>query len=209
MDEDRRIRFLVAPTLFIASLLWGAWSDDGWRYGMVAIFKNPDWPQVIGTIAGGGLAVFVGGYVIGTWTHFVLRIIFQLRPERWGKSRFHEVAMSDGMFERVWERVGNGNPDRSQELFAGVAFDHGVIREKHKGIHEWLVRRWNGFNIAASSFWAIVFSISFGLAIGVPISPAWGVPAILLAGILLCVMCWSWRDTMGMLEFMAASTLCQ
>ncbi len=28
MDEDRRIRFLVAPILFVASLLWGAMSDE-------------------------------------------------------------------------------------------------------------------------------------------------------------------------------------
>ena len=207
MDEDRRIRFLVAPTLFVASLLWGAWSDDGWRYSMVAILKNPDWPNVIGIIAGGGLMVFVGGYVIGTWTYFVLRLIFLCRSHFWGGPQFHEVAMSCGAFKRVWGKVGYGSSNRSQELFAGVAFDHGIIRESHKGIHEWLVRRRNGFNIAASSFWAMVFSLSFGLAIGISITRAWGYPVALFAVILLCVMCWAWRDTMGMLEFMATSSL--
>jgi hypothetical protein len=164
MDEDRRIRFLVAPTLFVASLLWGAWSDHAWRDFMVATLRDHEWPKLIAAIAGGSLVVFVAGYVIGTWTYFVLRMIFQFRPECSGKSRFHEVAMSGGAFKLVWGKVGYGSSNPSQELFAGVVFDHGIIRENYKGIHEWLVRRWNGFNIAASSFWGLVFSLSFGFA---------------------------------------------
>ena len=205
MDEDRRIRFLVAPTLFVASLLWGAWSDHAWRDFMVATLKDHEWPKLIAAIAGGGLLVFVAGYVIGTY--FVLRLFFRYRPQCWGKSRFHEVAMSCGAFKRVWGKVGYGNSNRSQELFAGVAFDHGIIRESHKGIHEWLVRRWNGFNTAANSVWALVFSLLVGLAIGISITPPWGYPVALFAVILLCVMCWAWRDTMGMLEFMASSRI--
>jgi hypothetical protein len=158
MDEDRRIRFLVAPTLFVASLLWGAWSDHAWRDFMVATLKDHEWPKLIAAIAGGGLLVFVAGYVIGTWTYFVLRLFFRYRPQCWGKSRFHD-------------------------------------------------RRWNGFNTAANSVWALVFSLLVGLAIGISITPPWGYPVALFAVILLCVMCWAWRDTMGMLEFMASSRI--
>jgi hypothetical protein len=88
--------------------------------------------------------------------------------------------------------VGYGSSNPSQELFAGVVFDHGIIRENYKGIHEWLVRRWNGFNIAGSSFWGLVFSLPFGLAIiGIPITAAWGCSVAFFAVILLCTMCWA------------------
>jgi hypothetical protein len=117
MDEDRRIRFLVAPTLFVASLLWGAWSDSVAHEFIVQALKLPDWSKIIGLIAGGGVIVFAAGYVIGTFTYFFLRLLFQLRPRRWGKSRFHEVAFSDESFARAWHRLGApGSPDRRQEL---------------------------------------------------------------------------------------------
>ena len=128
MDEDRRIRFLVAPTLFVASLLWGAWSDHAWRDFMVATLKDHEWPKLIAAIAGGGLLVFVAGYVIGTWTYFVLRLFFRYRPQCWGKSRFHEVAMSCVAFKRVWGKVGYGNSNRSQGLFAGVSLTGSTMR---------------------------------------------------------------------------------
>jgi hypothetical protein len=210
MDEDRRIRFLIAPTLFVASLIFGALSTQTTRDFMIEGLKVFDWSKLIGLIAGGGLVVFVGGYVIGTWTYFVLRLIFRYRPRRWGKSRFHEVAMSDEAFEQVWEAVASPSrkkSDRRQELSAGVAFDHGLIRKNHDGIHRWLIRRWNAFSIAATSFWGLVFSFPIGHAVGIPMSQTWWYPVTLFAVILLVVMTWAWRDAMDMLEFMASSRL--
>ncbi len=63
MDEDRRIRFLVAPTLFVASLLLCALSNHAARDFMLEALKNPDWSKLIGLIAGliagGGRAALI------------------------------------------------------------------------------------------------------------------------------------------------------
>jgi hypothetical protein len=206
MDEDRRIRFLVAPILFVASLLWGALSNRTARDFIVEVLKNPDWSKVIGLIAGGiaggGVVLFAAGYVIGTLAYFFLRLLFRCRLY-FGKSRFHEVAMSDDAFKQVWKILGaSGVPDRLQELSAGVAFDHDVLRKNHEGIHQWMFRRWNAFSIATTSFCGLVLSFPFGHAFGIPLSRTWWLPVSVFAVILVFVMVWAWRDTMNMLDFM-------
>ncbi len=201
MDESRRIRFLVAPTLFVASLLWGAWSEGFLEHVPDSGLK------LVTLIAAGGIVVFAGGYVIGTITYFVLRLFFRYRPRRWGKSRFHEVALSEDAFREVWEQRLHaiGKPDRWKELFAGAAFDHGILRKTHEGVHLWLIRRWNAFNIAATSFFGLVFfSFPIGhFVIGIPFTAIWYVPVGGFAAILFVTMIWSWRDTMNMANFMA------
>jgi hypothetical protein len=169
MDQDRTIRFLVAPILFVASLLWGAWSDETMRRYLTEINKF-DWSKLIGIIASGSVVVFAAGYVVGTWSYFVLRLVFRFRPRCCGESRFHEAAMSDATLDRVWSTLG-ANPEaskverRRQELFVGAAFDCAVLRKDHKGVHKWLFRRWNGFNIAVTSLWALYLSLPFGLLV--------------------------------------------
>ena len=200
MDEDRRIRFLVAPILFVASLLWGAMSDETARDFIIKqVLEKSDWSKSIELIAGGGVVVFAAGYIIGTFTYFGLRLIFLCR------GRFHEVALSDESLKQVWKRLGAlGMPDRSQELSAGAAFDFDVLRKSHKGVHRWLFRRWNAFNIAANSLCALMFSFLVGPFIGVPWGLTWCLPVAVFAVILAPVMVWAWRDTMNMLGFMAS-----
>jgi hypothetical protein len=206
MDEDRRIRFLVAPMLFIASLLWGAMSDERARDFIIKqVLEKPDLSKSIELIAGGGVVVFAAGYIIGTFSYCTLRLIFLLRPVRWGKSRFHEVALSHDSFGQVWDLLGApGKPVRSQELYAGAAFDFDVLRKSHEGVHRWLFRRWNAFNIAANSLCALTFSFLIGPFFGVPWGLTWFLPVIFFAVILVPMMFWAWRDAMKMLSFMAS-----
>jgi hypothetical protein len=205
MDEDRKIRFLVAPILFVASLLLGALSDQGARDFIVRALEDPNWSKSIGIIAGGGVVVFAAGYIIGTCTQFLLRLIFWCRPRRWGRSRFHEVALSEDSFGRIWDRMGApGKPDRSQELSAGAAFDYDVLRKSHEGVHRWLFRRWNGFNTAANSISALVLSFLAGPFIGVTLGRTWCLSVLIFAVVLGFVMVWAWRDTMNMVGFMAS-----
>jgi hypothetical protein len=205
VDEDRRIRFLVAPTLFVASLLWGAISDQTARDLIYQVLKTLDWSKLIGLLAGGGIVVFAAGYIFGTIGYFFLRLLFRFRPKKWGKSRFHEVAFSEDSFKKVWKRFNpSETPDRQQELSAGVAFDHGLLRGDYEGIHRWLFRRWNAFSIAITSFCALVLSVPFGLTIvNIPFNYTWGIPVAVFASILLVMAYWAWNDTMNMLDFMA------
>jgi len=52
MDEDRKIRFLVAPTLLVASLLLGALLDQPSRDCILEVLKSADksidWLKLIG-----------------------------------------------------------------------------------------------------------------------------------------------------------------
>ncbi len=150
------------------------------------------------------MVVFTAGYVIGTFTYFVLRLAFQCKSQYWGGPRFHEVALSDEALANVWEILGApGKSNRAQELYAGAAFDYGVLSVKHEGIHRWLFRRWNAFSIAATSFWGLFLSFPFGYAVGIPLLFRWLFPVAVFQVILVVVMRWAWHDAMNMAGFMA------
>jgi hypothetical protein len=93
MDEDRRIRFLIPPLLFVASLLLGAFVDQSTRDLIVKVF------------AGGGIVVVVVGYLIGTFTYFILRLVFYIKASVFKGPRFHESALSDEAFCMLWKRL--------------------------------------------------------------------------------------------------------
>jgi hypothetical protein len=203
MDEDRKIRLLPAPILFVASLLLG-----GFLSGKTQDFIGlKDGFQLIGIIAAGSVGVFAAGYGIGTCTQVVLRLIFRFRPLSWGKSRFHEVALDDDSFERVWEKIVEAprKSDRALELYAGAVFDHGILKKHREGVHEWLFRRWNGFNTAANSVWPLLLSLPIGhWALGIPWSVMWCLPVLILVVALASTAVLAWHDTMNMAGFMAS-----
>jgi hypothetical protein len=247
MDEERRIRFLVSPALFVASLLIGALSDptgEG-RHFIAGILTDGEWSKsLVGLVAGGGVVVFAGGYVFGTITVFFLRLPFLLfgrgaaKPreklgevkqtfpgrlehaaltfldgldERMG-GRSHEVAFDRVSRPKILERLhvspkdpgDAGDPnDASQDLYVGAAFDFDILLNHHKGVHQWLFRRWNGFNIAANSISALALSLPAGHLIGIPWSLTWYLSVGIFVVFLWFVMFWAWNDTMNMLSFMA------
>src|SRR5579862_1319647 len=150
MDEIRRIRLLVAPALFVASILWGAWLDRTNSTFWSQTFGDPDWPRVIGLIAGGGFVVFVAGYIIGTITYVLLRLLFPFIKGT--RHHFHEAAVSKESLKIIGKKIGAlGHLTPQQELLAVVAFDHGVLKKDWEGIHQWIVRRWTAFNMAMNS----------------------------------------------------------
>jgi hypothetical protein len=132
MDEDRRVRFFVAPLLLIASLLWGALLDHTYQRIIINFLTHTDnLSKLIGLAAAGGFVVFTFGYVIGTITYFLLGTFFCLRAKLCRvKSKFHEVSLSKDELEKVWATLnyGGASDKRKQELYAGVAFDHGLLR---------------------------------------------------------------------------------
>jgi hypothetical protein len=210
MDEVRRIRFLIPPMLFMASLLWGIYSDSSTRHHLLLEFENSGKtsPEVltklIEIVAAGGIAVIAGGYLLGTVTYFILRGLRWLKACCCGGSRNHEAALSRHSFVRVWKKVHSEKPHWDQELSAVAAFDFGVIKEKYEGVHLWLMRRWTGFNVAANSVTALVASVPFGRCIvSVRFTWLWMIPLVLLILMLFIVAVWSFRDGRKMLRFMA------
>ncbi len=206
MDEVRRIRFLVSPALFIASLFIGAWLDPKLHNDIVETLRQKELSKLLVEFAAGGSVVFfAGGYVFGTISHSVLRLIFLVKGWFWGGSRFHEVALDEGSFRRVLERLHapEQEPDPSQELYAGAAFDFDILQKHHEGVHEWLFRRWNGFNIAVNSISAMLLSLAAAPFVGIPLVRPWYLSVAVFVAILGFVASCAWRDTMRMVRFMA------
>jgi hypothetical protein len=190
--------------LFVASLFVGALLDQNARHVLDELLNKLDLSKSIGLIAGGGAFVFAAGYAIGTFTQFVLRVLFWFRPRHWG--RFHEVALPEDSFLQIRKRLGlpPGAPDRSQDLFAGAVFDFDVLRKGHKGVHQWLFRRWNAFNIAANSISALALSFLAGHLTGIPWSLTWCLSVLTFAAVLFFVAVLAWLDTMRMMRFMVS-----
>ena len=205
MDEKRRFRFLIAPILFFASLTWGAWLDPVWRCylkeGVQALPNQPIAGSLV-TLAGGGIALFASGFVIGTLTYFVLRGFCIIRF--WNCNKQHEVRLSTETLRLLWARMNvPGEFKGSDELYLGVTLDHGVLLESHKGLHEWLARRWGAFAVNCTSVTALILSLSIGYIAGIHIVWAWWFPVTIITIAFASTAVWAWRDTMGMLDFQA------
>jgi hypothetical protein len=211
MDEDRRIRFLVAPLLFIASLGWGMWLDPSWR-GAIEKFPVPDSAekgigQAIAIIAGGGIVVFTMGLVIGTVSYVVLRSVSFMTRRLFSCQdgvNTHELGVSNETLRLIWAKIGApGEPARSQDFFAAMEFDHGVLKSTNQGVHDWMVRRWNAFSISVTSFTGLVLSWIVLHIAHVCLCKWWIIPAVLMLVLFFFNALFSWRDTMGMLAFQA------
>ena len=91
MNADRKVRFLVPPLLFLASIAGGMRLDPrpnlkdlaGGLLGQIQLDK---WTEIVTLVAGGGIFVFSAGYIFGTITRCVLRLVLR-RP--------HEMMISE------------------------------------------------------------------------------------------------------------------
>lgn len=208
MDEDRKIRFLIAPLFFMSSLFLG------WVHNSPKEIKDllPDigigsqgLASVIGVLTGAGIAVFAVGYIIGTITYVLLRFGFSVRAKFWGGSSSHEIALYGATRELIWEKLGmRGDASPNLDFFTGSTFDHDFLRKKHKGIHEWLARRWNAFSVAATSTTGLLLSLLVGrVFLGICLTVRWWLPVAILCAVFCRSAVLAWRDTMGMISFHA------
>ena len=207
MDEDRKIRFLISPLLFFASISWGLLRDGSLTFGSILPginFKIGNLPDLLSILLGGSIAVFTVGYIIGTITYVILRLAFII-ARRFGRgSGSHEIALSDEAFRHIWQKIGaSGEPSRAEMFFAGSSFGHDILRKQHEGIHRWIVRRWNAFSVAATSCTALVLSLIVGANLQIKLTPSWFIPVALTLIVLCLAAIIAWRDTMGTLEFQA------
>lgn len=209
MDDERRIRFLVAPVLFLASLALGVVLDQGWRSYVIAGVQQLLDEPILGLIVAfvsGGIAVFASGLVIGTITHIILRGLFALLACLRGRgARQHEIVLSEDALKNISEKLGvSESAPYVEQLFIGVTFDHDILQKNREGVHNWLKRRWNAFNVNCSSITALILSLILGWSVGIPLSAIWYITVIVAALMFLVTANWAWRDTMGMLTFQAS-----
>lgn len=201
MDEERRIRFLVPPLFLIGSLLWGLACDPDNSLQDLVGLKVDDLGDMLGLLASGSIIVVTFGFLLGTMTVFVLRTTCRVCY-----SRYHEVVVSPEALGRIWDRLAVPADHRTNEneLYAGAAFDHETMKNSKEGIHLWLMRRWNAFNVSATSTTALVVSVIGGVCcLDVSISWKWILPVSLIIVLFVWSAFVSHRDTMRMIEFQA------
>jgi hypothetical protein len=209
MDEDRRIRFFVAPFMFLASLAWGMARDP--KVGLASVIgvelKLDQITSLLAAIAGAGLALFPLGFAIGTITYVALRLVFEVGCFFGLGSRSHEIYFSAATLPAVWRAIEMPDePDRKEAFIAGVVFDYDVLAKTHEPVHRWLFRRWNAFSISITSTTALVLSLVIGGLLGIEWRNDWHWPVIGLCVVLVVSAILSWRDTMAMAAFMARRT---
>ncbi len=197
MDKDRQIRFLYPPFFFLASLLWGLYLDPAKSLSdfIPAAGSSVKTDALITTIIGGGVAILVLGFLIGTITVSGLRFGFFLFARR-----HFEVVVSKAAFERIRQQViPSLTPlDRRQRFCSAVTFDHELIS---KGVHQWLIRRWSAFHVSANSVVALILAPIAGSHLNISVGCDWGWTTAIICIILLINAILAWRETMNMIDF--------
>ena len=191
MDQDRQIRFLIPPMIFILSLLLGYYQTVN---NFSQLPKNNSIENILGLLAAGAVIVIALGFIIGTLSIIILRCFFHVF-----KKSTYEIVISDDTLNRIWKQLKTTlKIDKTMILYAGVTFDHELLSD---GIHNWLARRWNAFNISINSCVALLLAHIVAFIINVNQSYTWGFTSIILGICFLLNAISAWKDTMLMIDF--------
>jgi len=191
MDQDRQIRFVIPPFFLFASLLWGA--HLGGR-DLSPIFSPQTAKEVLGLLAAAAVGIVPMGFLIGTLSVTLLRGLALI-----ARSPTYEARLSDSTLDHIWAQLQSKQAkDKKLTLYAAATFDHELLPA---GIHTWIMRRWNSFNVATHSIVALMLAHAVAPIFSIPQVRAWWGSTLLLVGLLLVTALNAWRETMAMIEF--------
>lgn len=201
MDENRKIRFLYPPFVLLISMLIALYYDcDKSLSDFLAQLENADkTTELLIVLIGGGIFVVVLGYLIETMTKLILRLIFWLVKRR-------HYLVADNLSNETYRSISYmlflhfRTLNRNQQLNAALTLDNAVLP---KGIYQWIIRRWNIFNLACNSIFAIIISLGFLFQFDVSVSRSW----LIIIGVMLIILFitafFAWKETKNMYEFQA------
>jgi hypothetical protein len=191
MDQDRQIRFVIPPFFFLASLLWG--THLGHR-DLSAILPPEMARNVLGLFAAAAVVIVPMGFLISTLSVLLLRLLAVIF-----RQPTYEAVLSDSTLGRIWDQLQSTRQrDKQLALYAAATFDHELLAA---GIHTWLLRRWNSFNLATHSIVALFLAHGVALIFSIPQVCWWWVSTLAVFVPLLITACHAWRETMKMIEF--------
>lgn len=191
MNQDRQIRFLIPPLVFILSLLWGAHLSGK---DLTSLFGPDVVESILGLLALGAVTAISLGFIIGTISINLLRVMFCV----FGR-RTYEAVLSKKTLKRIWPKMKTALEfDSKYVLNIAATFDHEIIS---KGVHEWLTRRWSSFNISVSAIVALLLSHIIAPFIPINQSWCWGITSVILGIFFLGNAIFAWRETMEMIDF--------
>lgn len=199
MDKEREIRFLYPPFMLIISLLVGLYFDH--KKSIVDLIpqlsKSDKISELIILLIGGSIFILVLGFIIGIISVNILRLIFFVIKKR-------NFAPVDSLKNEAYNRISeillpeNIKITVKQRFYAGVSYDFTIIPKR---VHEWLVRRWNSFNVSINSFVALLISILLAFVFDINISLEWIIFILVIGFFLIMNGIYSWFETLRMLEF--------
>jgi hypothetical protein len=196
-DAERQIRFLYPPLFFVGSVAWAFYLDPGKRLRDI-LAASPWQPKfeamtgLIVAIAGASGILVFSGFIIGSITVLILRLLFSL-------GRPYEAFLSFDSIERLHRHLRvSGVRTTRDVLYLSATLDHELLQER---IHRWIFRRWSMFYVCANSAMALLLGWLLILCFGFVLPLVWW--AVTLAGFLMlfALAVFDWRDTMGMLDF--------
>jgi hypothetical protein len=197
MDKDRQIRFLIPPFFLVASLLWAAYLCGQLHYDDSTLKLGI---SILGVI---GVSTLPAGFAIGVLTISALRVLwwilwkFDLVPQK-----NYELPISKKAMGEIWRLLCASQACKPElDLCAAAAFDHAHLKP---AIHEWLMRRWNVFNISCQCVAAMLLSIPMAHALHIEIckwdARNWWASIAVFIVIFICNAVWTWRDTRKMFD---------
>jgi len=184
MDEIRKIRYLVAPVFFFASLLWG-------RYLAHEEVKLENLQLVAALIAA---SFFPVGFLINAVSIGASQLVF------WYFTRQpNDVWLRKEVQEAVWKKIGpiEGGARRDLDFYASATFDHEVMSLQ---THEWVMRLWSACMISKTSAVALLLSPFIGLVVRIKWTWGWLLTVISASALLIFNAYVTWRHCTKMIE---------
>lgn len=170
MDQDRNLRSLIPPLVFVASLVWVRLLQSGWEG-----FQSDKVGATMAALLAGGAAVVVAlGFVLSSVSILLLRA--------WSHQRFGKTidiaGFPDDLIVSFGAEVGlSRDLALMYPLQCAALYDHQVVREKRKGVHEWAARRWNMFHVSVHCCLALALAhgawLIYYVARGSIWTPSW------------------------------------
>ncbi|MCH7536111.1 MAG: hypothetical protein IH948_10305, partial [Bacteroidetes bacterium] len=202
--QERRIRFLIPPFFLLFALLFAVYVDPG--YSVKTLLRHLDSAageelvnKVILLVFGSGFTIVIVGFLIGTITLLLLKVLFY---SIYSDSN-HEVRVSAATITAINTRLGVA-ASNALSLYPVATFDHAIIPE---GVHRWLVRRWNSFNIAANSVVALLGSMIIVAVSDISFTIWWTVSIGVAMFVMFLVGRLSYFQTMHMIEFQSLTNI--
>ena len=196
MDQDRQIRLAIPPFFLLASLLWGAYLGG---IDLAPVLQPDTAKEVLGLLAAAAVAILPVGFLISS-----ISVTFLGLLARVCRKPTYEAVLKDSTLDRIWPQLGTRQTkDASLNLYAAATFDHELLAP---GIHTWLLRRWNHFNVATHSIVALGLAHTVAPVFSIPQTWAWLATTAVSIGLFTWTGFNAWRQTMEMLEFQSYRT---
>ncbi len=206
MDQNRQIRFLIPPFFLLAAIFLADFLSCA---NIIRYIANLSDKNILAIIAALGASTIPLCFLIGALPIALLNLYGSLRSkikneETWN----YEAVISDETCKRIWPQLElelSYRFDLGRRFYISATFDHGILP---RGINEWIMRRWNAFNLNINCVTALFLALIFcWLSPSFKITSTWMITVFLFMVTLIYNARVAWRQTMGMIDFQAARNL--